>query len=114
MSQMKAKFVVMASILFLVTPLLVAACDGSSDTAQDELASSALTEDEARGIALESGCTEVGEIADGEGYNDITKTWWFTLDARPEVAKDGCSPACVVVEETLSAEVNWRCTGLLP
>jgi len=41
--------------------------------------------------------------------NDYTKTWWFDMD----IEKDGCNPACVVDTEKWTAEINWRCTGLV-
>ena len=45
-----------------------------------------------------------------EGYNENSKTYWFSLtDANGNY--QGCSPACVVFEN-LTAEVNYRCTGL--
>ncbi len=71
-----------------------------------------LSADEARSIAVGSECVEKGKIGASEGFNEHSGTWWFTLDMKPEFAKDGCSPACVVTEETRSAEINWRCTGL--
>lgn len=42
--------------------------------------------------------------------NEYTNTWWIDLD----IEKEGCSPACVVNTQTAVAEINWRCTGLLP
>ena len=43
-------------------------------------------------------------------YNNNSKTWWY--DANLNATKEGCNPACVVSEETKTAEINWRCTGL--
>ena len=71
---------------------------------------SLLSEAEARIIAEES-CIKGGEALAGGIYNENSKTWWF--DANLNAAKEGCNPACVVNEETRTAEVNWRCTGLL-
>ena len=31
-----------------------------------------------------------------------------------DIEKAGCNPACVINVETRTAEINWRCTGLLP
>lgn len=42
--------------------------------------------------------------------NEFTGTYWIDLD----IEKEGCNPACVVNVETREAEINWRCTGLLP
>jgi hypothetical protein len=44
--------------------------------------------------------------------NNYTGTWW--IDFRPEDGKKGCSPACVIDVATSTAEINWRCTGLMP
>ncbi len=68
-----------------------------------------LTEIEARTIA-EKSCIKGGEVLSFGTYNINSKTWWYdaNLNGRPE----GCNPACVVSEETKTAEINWRCTGL--
>ncbi|MFH0737478.1 MAG: hypothetical protein V1827_02180 [Candidatus Micrarchaeota archaeon] len=59
--------------------------------------------------ARASSCSDEGDISDvGAVYNDNSKTWWFTIQA----SVPGCSPACVVYENR-TAEVNWRCTGLI-
>ncbi len=69
-----------------------------------------LTVGDALSIAVNSSCMAVGNLTEDYSYNNATKTWWFDLDT----IKQGCAPACVVFEENRSAEVNWRCTGLLP
>jgi len=103
------------TVLCVFVMLFIAsACNGSSVGTQDDGSSAAITADEARSIAQESECVEKGDVGDSEGYNEITKTWWFTLSPKPEFANSICSPACVVTEETKTAEINWRCTGLLP
>ena len=68
-----------------------------------------LTSEEAVAIAQNSACTQEGSLTDNIFYNENTKTWWIELDLE----KPGCSPACVVNEETETAEINWRCTGLI-
>ncbi|MFZ5365294.1 MAG: hypothetical protein ACOZBH_03845 [Patescibacteria group bacterium] len=78
---------------------------------QAPTAQSSLTEPEARAIA-EKTCIKGGESLEPGYYNENTKTWWF--DANLNVSKEGCNPACVVSEETKTAEINWRCTGLIP
>jgi len=72
--------------------------------------SNMLTENEARNIA-ESTCINKDESLNPGYYNEITKTWWF--DANLTEIKEGCNPACVVSEDTKTAEINWRCTGLI-
>ncbi|HEC20959.1 MAG TPA: hypothetical protein ENI70_00400 [Candidatus Peregrinibacteria bacterium] len=74
---------------------------------------SALTLEEAIAISQKSECTEKGSLTDNYNYNESTKTWWIDLDMNEEFKKEFCNPACVVNEETKTAEINWRCTGLL-
>jgi len=70
-----------------------------------------LTLEQARTIAESSlDCMNVGKLGNQSMYNNVTHTWWFDLD----VAKQGCSPACVVSEDNELAQINWRCTGALP
>ena len=64
---------------------------------------------DARNIA-EKTCVKGGEILSEGVYNSNTKTWWY--DANLNTKREGCNPACVVNEETKTAEINWRCTGL--
>lgn len=73
-----------------------------------------LTLEEATEIAANSECTEQGELTDNSMYNEDTKTWWIELDMKEEFKKDYCNPACVVKESTKTAEINWRCMGVLP
>ncbi len=73
----------------------------------------ALTVDEAGLIALSSECAEQGDLLGTGIYNDNTSTWWLDLDMRPAHEKEGCNPACVVGDVTMTAEINWRCTGLI-
>lgn len=71
-----------------------------------------LTEAQAREIAAKSAvCAEVGPLKETAAvYNDCSGAWWIDLAAD----KPGCSPACVVNASSQAADVNWRCTGLLP
>ncbi len=72
-----------------------------------------LTLAEAIEIARNSECTEKGLLGDIYVYNEYTKTWWIDLDMNEEFEQDYCNPACVVDEKTKTAEINWRCTGLI-
>lgn len=67
-----------------------------------------ITLDEARNAALDSPCMDEGNITDDYSYNNVTNTWWFDMD----IVKEGCAPACVVYANK-TAEINWRCTGLI-
>jgi hypothetical protein len=64
---------------------------------------------DARKIAKEN-CVQ-GSLKDEHFCNDSTGTWW--IDFAPNEPKEGCNPACVVNIETETAEINWRCTGLI-
>ena len=41
--------------------------------------------------------------------NAGTGTYWINMN----ITKQGCNPACVINVENKSAEINWRCTGLI-
>lgn len=71
-----------------------------------------LTEEQARDVALSSECLLKGKLGVETFYNENSKTWWFEL--IPNEENKGCNPACVVDAVTSKAEINWRCTGLLP
>lgn len=68
-----------------------------------------MTQTQARVIA-QGQCIKGGEVLGEGSYNESTKTWWF--EANLNTVRAGCNPACVVSEETKTAEINWRCTGL--
>ncbi len=76
----------------------------------DPALADAMSEAEAREIAANSECGEAGALLENALYNDWTATWWIDLD----VEKEGCNPACVVNVRMRQAEINWRCTGVLP
>ncbi len=62
---------------------------------------------EAKEIARASECGD--QLKDAYFCNEITGTWWIDLDME----KEGCNPACVVNVVTKTAEINWRCTGVI-
>lgn len=101
---------------------------------------SAMTEEEALTIAKASECGDNFKCSCPEGYrqegdtcnpecyyatpqcgapsiqcsqfltcNEGTKTYWIDLTLE----KEGCNPACVIDVDKKSAEINWRCTGLI-
>ncbi len=65
-------------------------------------------------IAENSECTEKGALTDSYMHNENTNTWWIDLDMKEEFEQEYCNPACVVNENTKTAEINWRCMGALP
>ena len=62
---------------------------------------------EAKEIAFLSECGD--RLKDTYICNEVTGAWWINLD----IEKEGCNPACVINVETKTAEINWRCTGLI-
>jgi len=74
---------------------------------------SLITKKEAIEIAKNSDCINEGTLKSNVFYNSNTKTWWIDMNPNDETKKEICNPACVVSEETKTAEINWRCTGLV-
>jgi len=98
-------------IIFLgATLFTLSGCQQSSSKTPDSSKNSKMTVEEAKIIA-EKTCIKGGESLADIYYNENSKTWWF--DANLNSTKEGCNPACVVSEETKTAEINWRCTGLV-
>ena len=69
-----------------------------------------LSYQEAVDIAQDSECLEQGQLKETHFCNEGTGTWWLDLD----IDKPGCAPACVINVSDRTAEINWRCTGLVP
>ncbi|MFH1424617.1 MAG: hypothetical protein ABIG20_02940 [archaeon] len=101
--------VVLSSGCILVTEQDLAAerAEKCTDTETGEY----LTISEAWIIALDSECYAQGELAEDYTCNENTGTWWIELE--PAEPLSGCSPACVVDVNSKTAEINWRCTGLI-
>ena len=95
-------------LVFMVGALLLSGC-GLAAKAEGTLREPTMSEDEARAIASNSECARIGTLKDNAFYNDSTGTWWIDL----AVDKPNCNPACVVHVSDKTAEVNWRCTGLV-
>lgn len=70
-----------------------------------------LTVEEALAIANDSVCVQEGAVKSDCSCNETTGTCWLDMEVE---GHEGCNPACVVNLETKEAEVNWRCTGLIP
>lgn len=81
---------------------------GAEECTDSETGNS-MTYQEAVQIAENSECGDEGGLKGTYMCNDVTGTWWIDLD----IEKEGCSPACVVNVNDKTAEINWRCTGLL-
>lgn len=101
----------------LIAALMLTGCQ-TSDSSDSRLAQSCISEatgasmpiTEAMQIAKDT-CKD-GTLKDTRVCNEGTATWW--IDFQPTSAKQGCNPACVVNVDTKQAEINWRCTGLIP
>jgi hypothetical protein len=103
---MKKQLVIVVIFIFIIT------ISGLYLVVRKNMRSSytnAYSEHDARKIA-EKLCIKGGEALGNGIYNENSKTWWF--DANLNAVQEGCNPACVVSEETKTAEINWRCTGL--
>ena len=61
-------------------------------------------------IAQNSECLEQGQLEETRSCNEFTGTWWIDLD----IDKPGCNPACVINVPDKTAEINWRCMGVIP
>jgi predicted lipoprotein with Yx(FWY)xxD motif len=84
-------------------------CDASQKCIRPWEENCSMSYNEARQIAQGSACMNEGNLTNESVYNNITMTWWLGMDT----VKPGCSPACVVYGENRTAEINWRCTGLI-
>lgn len=81
-----------------------------SEICQDETTGEQLTLSDALQIAQNSECGQQGELLESWLCNQNTGTWWIDLD----IDKPDCNPACVIKVTSQEAEINWRCTGLIP
>lgn len=102
--------VAILSLIVLLAWLLAGCVSAVPSETTSPLPVLTMTEVEARAIAEQSACTEVGALKETASFNPLTGTWWIDLAAD----KPGCAPACVVDVAIKTVEVNWRCTGLLP
>jgi hypothetical protein len=94
-----------------ITPQTAPESAKDSDICTDPETKTQLTLAAAKLIAQNSECLKTGTLTGFSICNEITGTWWLDLKVED---KPGCSPACVVNVATNVAEINWRCTGLMP
>jgi hypothetical protein len=106
-ADMKGRLMVIGLVL-VVSALLLSGC-GLAAKAESAPTEPTMSEDEARAIAANSECAQIGTLEDNAFYSGSTGTWWIELAAD----KPNCNPACVVHVSDRTAEVNWRCTGLI-
>ncbi|GEM_PF-3764507 len=65
---------------------------------------------EAVAIAEES-CIKGEEFLGLPVFNKEIEAWVF--DINLSIAKEGCEPVCAVFEDSKSAEIKWRCAGVI-
>ena len=92
--------------------LLVAGCSAKEISIQPSPSADMMSPEDALGIAQATKeCTDVGRVTSSVSLNEQTRTYWVDILQQQ---KPMCAPACVVNMDTGLAEVNWRCTGLIP
>ena len=105
--------------LLLLGLLTATGCAASSESptltsevehCSDKRTGARLSYPDALQIARSSECVEQGYLSEIRLCNEDTGTWWIDL----EIDKPGCSPTCVIDVSEKTAEINWRCTGLVP
>lgn len=89
------------------TTIITTTTISSEEFCQKKGTDKKLSLSEAKDIAFLSECGD--RLKETYICNEITGTWWINLD----IEKKGCNPACVINVETKTAEINWRCTGLI-
>lgn len=110
-----------AGVALVLSAAVLSGCQSSSAQAADGAKSEGtefctdqnsgakMSYEQALEIAQKSECAEQGQLQESHFCNEYTGTWWIDL----AVDKPGCSPACVISVVDGSAEINWRCTGLV-
>ena len=101
---------ILISAIIIIAAFALYGCKKISKPPVTQTPKTGLTQAQAQAIA-ESTCIKGGESLAPGYYNKNSKTWWF--DANLNSTREGCNPACVVSEDTKTAEINWRCTGLI-
>jgi len=66
---------------------------------------------DAKAIASNSGCTQMGTLLAKHWCNEESGTWWIAM--RLFKNNPMCHPACVVDVVKGTASINWMCTGLI-
>jgi hypothetical protein len=69
--------------------------------------------EEARSIAQASQCAQKGAVDSFGTFSSSLNTWSFNLTVNPEFVRTECNPACIVSAATRTADIDWRCTGLV-
>ena len=105
----KAVLIVLA---FLSLAVVIAGCTSQKGAEEKYCAKtgsgSRMSLTEAKQIAVASECGN--RLKETYVCNENSGTWWIDLN----LTMQGCSPACVINTETSQAEINYRCTGLIP
>jgi len=102
----------MKCFIMLILTAVIVGCSGQTPPNTEVFCPSSgvnLALSHAKTIASQ-GCPN-GTITSDIQCNENTGTWWFGF--VPNTIKENCNPACVVAAATKTAEINWRCTGVL-
>jgi hypothetical protein len=92
-----------------VVPPVTLDAETPPEVCVDEGTGAEMSYAEAVRVAEQSACVQEGPLTQTRACNAGTGTWWIDLD----VERAGCAPACVVDINTGTADIEWRCTGLL-
>jgi hypothetical protein len=92
-----------------VIPPVTLEIETATELCVDEGTGAEMSYIEAVRLAQQSTCAQEGGLTEARACNPGTGTWWIDMD----IERPGCEPACVIDVNTRTAEVNWRCTGLV-
>lgn len=98
---MKKLVLIIVAILILVSGILIFYPSNNNSLKEARI--------KAQEAAQEINATLTGNYE----QNNYTNTIWFELKDATSI-KSGCDPVSVYNVNTRKAEINWRCTGLLP
>jgi len=97
----------MKKLAYILAVVLLVALLGCAKIGTKEEMCKGMSLTEAKQIAVASECGD--RLKETVMCNEGTNTWWIDLN----VQQKGCNPACVIHTDNRTAEINWRCTGLL-
>lgn len=102
------KLILLGLVIGVIAVIALLGCAGE-EYCTDEKTGAKMSLSEAMEIAQATEeCADM--LKETAVCNEYTGTWWIDLYEK----KTNCYPACVVNVVTKEAEINWRCTGLLP
>lgn len=109
-TKMSMGIILAVAVVILILVFVLLRAPKTEEYCTKEGTTSKLSFSEAKNIAQDSDCGKSGQLKESHFCNEGTGTWWIDLN----ITREGCYPACVINVEMKQAEINWRCTGLLP